>query len=260
MSGDEDNPTKDAPGLDRAGQGQPSYRRLYAGLAIMAALFLIVAGVFIGSLLPSGGSTAAEKTKPAPSTIDVGFLRDMQTHHSQAVEMSVMVRDRTDDEEVRQVALDIELTQQQQIGQMYGLLASWNQSQNNPSPMSWMTTDTGGSSDDDTHSGMSGMSDMPGASDAGAGDSASAGVMAMPGMASAADLQRLASLRGRPAERLFLELMIAHHEGGLPMAKSAEARASEPWVRTLARSIVEAQTSELTALRTMLDARGGPLG
>lgn len=123
-----------------------------------------------------------------------------------------------------------------------------------------MTTDTGGSSDDDTHSGMSGMSDMSGASDDGAGDNAGAGVMAMPGMASAADLERLASLRGRPAERLFLELMIAHHEGGLPMAKAAEARASEPWVRTLARSIVEAQTSELTALRTMLDARGGPLG
>lgn len=251
-----DDPSTDAPGPDNAHQAGSGYSRLYSGLAVLAALFLITSGVFLGSLLPGGDSEPARNGKSAPSAIDAGFLRDMQTHHAQAVEMSVMIRDRTDDEEVRQVALDIELTQQQQIGQMYGLLASWKQSQNNPSPMAWMSTDTGESSDDDSHDGMSGASDD--GANGGTGGSGD-GSAAMPGIASPADLDRLASLRGRSAERIFLQLMIAHHEGGLPMAKAAEARATEPWVRTLAQSIVAAQSSELSALRSMLDARGGPL-
>ena len=80
----------------------------------------------------------------------------------------------------------------------------------------------------------------------------------MPGMASAADLEQLASLQGRAAERVFLELMIAHHQGGIPMATAAAENADEAWVRTLAQSIVDAQSAEITALRTMLEDRGGP--
>lgn len=224
------------------------------GLVVLAALFLISTGVFVGTLLD--GPRSSKEDAPAPSSspnqIDVGFLKDMQFHHAQAVEMSVLIRDRTDDEEIRKVALDIELTQQQQIGQMYGLLASWGESQNNPSPMTWMNTDTDSdeSESSDTGDPHAGMSDMPDMSN----DQGST----MPGMASAADLEQLASLQGRAAERVFLELMIAHHQGGIPMATAAAENADEAWVRTLAQSIVDAQSAEITALRTMLEDRGGP--
>lgn len=179
------------------------------------------------------------------SAVDVGFLQDMQAHHAQAVEMAVLIRDRTSDEEIRRLALDIELTQQQQIGQMYGLLATRGEPQSNPTPMDWMAPAESPASD--AHQNMEGIDSTPG------------GVMTMPGMASQAALDRLASLRGRAAERLFLELMIAHHRGGLRMADDAAANSEEPWIRTLATRIVEAQTAETKALQSLLDDRGGPL-
>lgn len=219
------------------------YRRRYA-LAAMAVVAMLVAtalGLLIGTRINAQPTTPAT---PGDSSVDAGFLRDMQAHHAQAVEMAVLIRDRTTDEAVRAAALDIELTQQQQIGQMYGLLASWSLPQTSATPMSWMdaTDDT-----DDPHQMSSNVEMGPD------------GATAMPGMASEADLERLAGLRGREAERLFLELMIDHHRGGLNMAEYAAANADEEWVRTLATRIVEAQTSEIEALQAMLDDRGGPL-
>ncbi|UMG92247.1 DUF305 domain-containing protein [Nocardioides sp. TF02-7] len=206
---------------------------------VVAAVALAGAGVIAGMMIDDD---------PEPvgvSAVDVGFLQDMQAHHAQAVEMAVLIRDRTEDEEIRNLALDIELTQQHQIGQMYGLLASWGQSQTNSEPMAWM--EPSNSPADDPHAQMDGMgTDSPTA-------------MSMPGMASQADLDQLRGLRGRPAERLFLDLMIDHHRGGLPMAEDASANADDPWVRTLAARIVEAQSAELQLLLRLLDDRGGPL-
>ena len=55
----------------------------------------------------------------------MGFARDMMVHHAQAVEMAEIVRDKTENENVRILATDIALTQQAQIGQMQGWLAVW---------------------------------------------------------------------------------------------------------------------------------------
>ena len=93
----------------------------------------------------------------------------------------------------------------------------------------------------------------------GAADMSEEAASPMPGMASDADLERLASLRGKAAERIFLELMIAHHQGGIPMATAAAEGADESWVRTLAQSIVDAQSAKITILRAMLDDRGGSI-
>ena len=63
----------------------------------------------------------------------------MQTHHAQAVEMAFLVRDRTEDEEVRTVAYDIITSQQQQAGQMYGWLVQWGLDQTGSRPpMAWV--------------------------------------------------------------------------------------------------------------------------
>ena len=48
----------------------------------------------------------------------------MQVHHLQGVELAMIVRDATDDHEVRLLGYDIATTQAQQAGQMYGWLAS----------------------------------------------------------------------------------------------------------------------------------------
>ena len=62
---------------------------------------------------------------PSDFGADAGFSRDMQAHHAQAVEMALLVRERSDDEELRTVAYDILTSQQQQAGQMYGWLVQW---------------------------------------------------------------------------------------------------------------------------------------
>lgn len=62
---------------------------------------------------------------PAEGSPEVNFSRDMAAHHAQAVEMALIARDRSSDEELRRFALDIMLTQQAQIGQMQGWLAAW---------------------------------------------------------------------------------------------------------------------------------------
>jgi uncharacterized protein (DUF305 family) len=208
-------------------------RRVVAIVAILVAAALAV-GVLIGSMLVRQSTFAV----PADTSVEAGFARDMQAHHTQAVDLSRMVRDSTDDEEVRTLALDILLTQQNQAGQMAGWLATWGlpQSSSRP-PMAW-----------------AGGHDHSGSDDAGA-----AGFEAMPGWVSTEDRARLEAAEGVEAERLFLQLMIPHHRGGVEMAEMALETAEAPQVRSLAGSIVRSQRAEITVLETMLEARGGPV-
>ena len=81
---------------------------LLLGLIAVAALF---------ALAFTAGRVAADPETPGTNSADAGFARDMQVHHSQAVEMSRIVRDQTDDVVIRTIAYDIAMTQQHQIGQ-----------------------------------------------------------------------------------------------------------------------------------------------
>lgn len=216
---------------------------------VAVAVAVLIAAGGGGFLLGARFSEEPDGASPGSESVEAGFLRDMQVHHAQAVQMSVIVRDRTNDPQVRTLALDIQLSQQQQIGQMYGWLADWGLPQTDTEPaMAWMTNDDG-AGDPHAPDEMASMG-----SDDGMGSTG-----AMPGMATPADLERLQGLRGRDAERLYLQLMIPHHQAGVEMAKYALANATDPQVQNLAQRIVEAQTAEIKALQDMLDDRGGPL-
>lgn len=210
------------------------------GRAVLAVV--VVAALALGALAGALLARQPTLTAAAEGSVDAGFARDMQAHHAQAVELAVLVRDRSTDEEVRTVALDILLTQQNQIGQMAGWLSTWGlPAAASDAPMAWMA---GGE-----HGHTAGA----------AGTDAPAGYAAMPGWVSREDLARLTAADGADADRLFLELMIPHHEGGVAMAEYAVEHARRPPVVALARTIVTSQGRELTALHAMLDARGGPL-
>jgi uncharacterized protein (DUF305 family) len=212
-------------------------RRVTVVVALLVATALAV-GVLVGSVLVRQSPYAV----PADTSVDAGFARDMQPHHSQAVELSRMIRDRTDDEEVRTLALDIMLTQNNQAGQMAGWLETWGLSQaSDRAPMAWAPEGHG-------HGGTT--SDDP---------DAPQGLAAMPGWVSSEDMARLDAAEGVDAERLYLELMIPHHVGGVEMAELAVESAQGEQVRALAESIVRSQRSEITVLESMLDERGGPL-
>jgi len=203
--------------------------RLVAGLVVLGVL--VLAAGFLGGRLSSGTSAT-----PTTESAAAGFLRDMQVHHAQAVEMALLVRDRTDDETVRTIAYDMAVTQASQSGAMYGLLDAWGLPQRSPQPaMTWTQLPALDGSD--------AAHDMDPGAPAG-----------MPGMATPEQLAALRAASGDEAVRLFLELMIPHHEGGLEMADAVLARTSVPQVVSLATGIRRAQEAEIVAMRNLLAA------
>lgn len=201
-----------------------SVRRWVALLVIVvvAAASAVVAMLFVRS------------SPPGTDSAEAGFARDMQQHHAQAVEMSLIVLDRTENDGIRTIAYDIATTQQQQQGQMYAWLVGWDLPQARSGPvMAWMDG-----------SDMAGMAAMT-----------HSGAM-MPGMATTDDLAELRSLSGTAAEVLYLQLLIAHHKGGIQMARAVLGLTDNRQVTLLANAIVASQQSEISAMETMLAERG----
>jgi uncharacterized protein (DUF305 family) len=185
------------------------------GLLVAGLLALMAAGP------PTGGGSA-----PSEGSADVGFARDMAVHHQQAVEMSFIIRDRTDDEDIRRLAYDIINTQANQRGMLLGWLQAWGRSKTSGrTPMAWMD----GHQHYQAHDGA-----------------------LMPGMATNTQLDRLRKAKGRAAEVLYLQLMTAHHRGGIEMARAAAGEAGTDEVAGLAAGIVRSQESEIRLMADML--------
>ncbi|MFI8370564.1 DUF305 domain-containing protein [Streptomyces sp. NPDC085466] len=78
----------------------------------------------------------------------------------------------------------------------------------------------------------------------------------MAGMMSEQDMKRLAGARGEDFDRAFAELMIAHHEGAVTMARDEQRNGANAEAKALAGEVVRAQTAEITELRKILDRLG----
>ena len=161
-------------------------------------------------------------SSPGDSSPEAGFARDMSSHHAQAVEMSQLIRENTTDEDILVLAEDITLSQQAQIGQMSGWLDVWGlPAAGAEAPMAWM--------------GMGGMS--------------------MVGMATPDELGTLREATGVEAERLFLQLMTAHHRGGVDMAEAVLERTDNAVVEGLATAMATSQSSEIAYMQRLLEQR-----
>lgn len=189
----------------------PSSTMSLAALAVI----LIALGVLAWQLFPR---------EPGGNSAEAGFLRDMFEHHSQAVAMAMIVRDRTDDPELFAMTTDIALTQSTQMGAMQGYLDIWGLpfSGQDP-PMTWMGHPVDG---------------------------------LMPGMARPEDVRQLSELPAAEAEVLFFQLMIRHHQGGVEMAEAYLARGDQDEVAFMADRIVLLQSSEIDTMNAMLELRG----
>jgi uncharacterized protein (DUF305 family) len=237
-------------------------RRTYwaAGGAVALALAFATAATVATA---SGGEDSGRARTPGLYSPDAGFARDMSVHHQQAVEMSFIVRDRTQDEAVRGFAYDIANTQANQRGMMLGWLDLWGLPKvlADEPPMSWMggseghgAGHSGGQTDGQTGGHTGGHTDGHSGHDMG-GVAAKPGAL-MPGMATKDDLARLAAAQGRDAEVLFLQLMTDHHKGGVAMAQGCARQCVTPAERALAQGMVDAQQSEITLMADMLRQRG----
>lgn len=204
---------------------------------IAASVALVVVAVVAFSF--GRLSTLAEPT-PTDSSAEAGFARDMQVHHHQGTELAMIVRDATDDPDIRLLAYDIARTQSQQAGQLYGWLRAWKlpQAASEPS-MTWMTRPPSGG---EGHGGHDGGAHEPGEP--------------MPGLATPEQIAELQAATGVDAERLFLELMIAHHRGAVEMAEAALARSTNTLVTPFATSVITSQEAEIALMEELLAERG----
>ena len=214
-----------------------SLSRRAIAAAVVAIALLTIGAFAIGRL------SAPVSSDPGTTSAEAGFARDMREHHVQAVDMSMTVRDLTDDPDIRLLAYDIAMTQQSQAGQMLGWLAEWKLTTTRPEPsMTWMTRPTLEGAAGHAHSDeATETTQIPGDR--------------MPGMATMEQLNTLAGLTGVEAEKYFLTLMIAHHKGGVEMAESVLDRSNERVVVQLARGIVKSQSAEIELMQQLLAAR-----
>ena len=204
-------------------------------VAITLAAVLVALGAF--SL---GRITGAGEGTPSTTSAAAGFARDMQVHHDQGVEIAMLIRDRTDDPDLRQLAYDIATAQSNQSGQMYGWLAQWNLPQAAAEPsMTWMSRPSLDGATD--HHGNAGTTHEPGA--------------AMPGLATSAQMNELRAATGPAAEKIFLELMIAHHQGAIEMGDAVLTRTTVGVVTDFATGMILAQESEIGYMEELLAAR-----
>lgn len=86
------------------------------------------------------------------------------------------------------------------------------------------------------------------------GMSASSSAMAMPGEMTAEQMQSLEAASGADFDRLFLELMIMHHQGAVEMADTEIAQGSNADAVKLAESIKASQSEEIAQMQQMLQS------
>jgi len=215
--------------VTEAGRGSSPPRWLLIGLAILAVAGLAFA---IGRFTAFGAGAAP--TSPAGDSADAGFARDMQVHHGQAVQLSMLIYAKTEDEGIRTLAYDMATSQSAQAGEMYGWLVQWGLAQSGGPLMQWMTDASG------THEGH----DVgPSATDA--------ELRAAMGMATDGELAALDAATGTETDCMFLELMIRHHEGAIEMVDAILERGESPRVLTVAKSMAGVQQSEIDAMASI---------
>ncbi len=223
--------------------------------AIAASLAFVLAACSGGS--PSGaassgttsGTTTARSTG-SPASIsasasatatfndaDVAFAQMMIVHHQGAIQMADLAPSRAQNQDVLALAARIKAAQAPEIDQMTSWLTAWGAA---PSMMSGSTTSGTGGMD---HGGM----DMGGTTSA-----AESSAMSMPGMMSGDQMQQLESASGAAFDKMFLELMIVHHQGAIEMAETEIADGSNPEAVALAQKIKSDQTAEIAEIQALL--------
>ncbi len=151
---------------------------------------------------------------------DVRFMRDMIPHHQQAVEMAELVADRTNRPELADAAGRIELSQRDEIE----FMETWLKDRGEPAP------------DPADHAAM--HTDQR-----------------MAGMATPEQMAELAAASGTDFDRLFLRLMITHHEGAVTMVEELleqPGSAYDPVLFEFTTDITNDQSAEIERMHALL--------
>jgi uncharacterized protein (DUF305 family) len=200
---------------------------MYSRLVIPALVLAVTASLAACGSDDSSSTDTTVTTAEAPrettagavtlNEADVEFAQGMIGHHEQAVEMAEIALDPTigASAEVVDLATRIQAAQEPEIDLMTG----------------WLTA-----------AGESTVMDM-----------SSDEMMAMEGMMSVEDMDGLASSTGTEFDTMWLEMMIAHHEGAISQSETVRSDGSNPDVLALADQIIAAQQAEIVEMRALLE-------
>ncbi|MEU4179183.1 DUF305 domain-containing protein [Streptomyces sp. NPDC026589] len=166
---------------------------------------------------PARTLSAEEAVKEAgqdtANSADFRYARMMIEHHGQAIVMTGLVPERASADTVKRLADRISAGQKPEIGAMKGWLQK-----------------NGGDRREERH------------------DHAT-----MPGMATDAQLAGLRAAEGNAFDKLFLELMVTHHQGAITMATEALTEGNDVIVEEMASDVVAQQTVEINRMRGLMD-------
>lgn len=162
-------------------------------------------------------SAAAPGQQQEFNEADMAFAQQMIPHHQQAVEMAEMVDSRTDNPQVVELAAQIQEAQAPEIEQLTSWLEAWGA----PMPMPE----------------MEGMDH---------GD--------MSGMMTSEDMAALEKAKGTEFDRMWMQMMIEHHEGAIEMANTELQQGVNAEAKKLAQQIIDAQKAEITTMNDLLAA------
>ena len=148
---------------------------------------------------------------------DVVFLQGMIVHHEQAILMSKMAKDRTNNKTILDLAGRIDVSQDDEIN----FMTSWLKDRDQSMP----------SMSHDHHKHLQ-----------------------MVGMASIKQLDDLSKSKSTEFDRLFLQLMINHHDGALEMVKELKkfpGAAYDPVLNEFVSDLVNDQGVEIERMNTL---------
>jgi uncharacterized protein (DUF305 family) len=196
------------------------------GVAIAAAGCRSGGGATAPIVLPSSpgrpsavitAERAADLATIGHTDADVRFMQAMLAHHAQALEMTRLLRSRTERPDMRLLAERIDASQLDEMTFM----------------RQWL--DARGEQVPGEHAHHTGAP--------------------MPGMLSADEMAALAAARGPAFDRLFLESMITHHLGALEMVRELFAAAGagqDAEIFSFASDVDADQRIEIRRMRAML--------
>ncbi|MFN7917833.1 MAG: DUF305 domain-containing protein [Vicinamibacterales bacterium] len=161
---------------------------------------------------------AVDLSKVQYTSADVEFMQGMIGHHAQAVEMVELLKTRAQHPEMQALGKRIELSQNDEIKMM----------------QEWLTARGQQAPEQHAHHGEH---------------------MMMPGMLMPEQMQQLAAAKGNEFDKLFLQGMIAHHQGALTMVeelmkKPGAAQASD--IYSFVSDVVADQSAEIERMSAML--------
>lgn len=193
-------------------------KKTLAAFALMATAGLTLTACGGDSADEAGGDTSGDFNQA-----DVTFAQQMIPHHEQAIEMAQMAQGRASSDEVLELADTIEAAQGPEIDTLQGWLESWGEEE--PS------------------------GDMGGMDHGDMGDDS--GDMA--GMMDEDEMSDLMAASGPDWDRMFLEMMIEHHEGAVEMAQVEVDEGENTDAVALATKIITDQQAEIAEMRRLLE-------